>query len=163
MRYLPVVAIGSLVLLAGCATTVTTTQAIPATTRPELAVQAVTASLAPNVDAPSDTTALLQAAVLKSAEAHHGGTMPIDLKLVVTQYDVASGGARLFGGIFMGSNKLTVNVEVDDAHDGNVIGRYDVTREANPGGAGAFYDQAKATIDAAAAGVIQGLYGTTAN
>jgi hypothetical protein len=49
---------------------------------------------------------------------------------------------------------------VPDAQSGAVEGHHDVLRESNPGGYGAFYDQPEATINSAAEGIIDGLYGS---
>lgn len=147
-------------LLAACSTAVYTRQEIPAATRQSIVVKEATAEVAKDVLAPPDTGPKLVAAVLKVASAHANGSTPIKLKMTVVRYEMVDSGMRFVTGMFGGSNKLYVTVDVLDGQDGTVIGHYDVLREANPGGYGAFYDQVQATIEATADGVVDGLYGT---
>lgn len=159
MKRLLLSLVGCLVMVA-CSTEIYTRQDIPAATRQNMAVKDATAEVANGVLAPLDTGQKLVAAVLKAASTRTNGSTPVTLKMTVVRYEMVSGGMRLFTGMFGGSNKLYVTVDVLDGQDGTVVGHYDVLREANPGGYGAFYDQAEATIQAAADGVVDGLYGT---
>jgi len=89
------------------------------------------------------------------------GSMPVKIQIAVTEFDIQSGAARFFIGVFAGSNKMTVAVKIMDMM-GNTIADFDVQRSANPGGYGAFYSQTQATIDAVAdgvAGVLGGMSG----
>jgi len=148
-------------LLAACSTEIQTHQEIPTAIRQGMAVKEATAEVAKDVLAPPDTGPKLAAAVLKAASARANGSTPIKLKMTVVRYEMVNGGMRFFTGMFAGSNKLYVTVDVLDGETGAVIGHYEVLREANPGGYGAFYNQVEATIDAAADGVVDGLYGTS--
>jgi len=146
--------------LAACSTQIYTQQEIPTATRQSMVVKEATAEVAKDVLAPPDIGSKLVKAVLTAASDRANGSMPVNLKMTVVRYEMVSGEMRLFTGMFGGSNKLYVAVDVLDGRNETVIGHYDVLREANPSGYGAFYDQAQATIDAAAAGVVDGLYGT---
>ena len=86
------------------------------------------------------------------------GTVPVRIQMSVTEFDIQSGAARFFIGVFAGSNKMTVTVKITDTM-GNTIADFDVQRSANPGGYGAFYSQTNATIDAIADGVADVLGG----
>jgi hypothetical protein len=147
-------------LLAACSTEIHTTQDITAATRQNIAVQDATAGIASGVLAPPDTGQKLAQAVMKLTSAHAAGSAPAKLKMTIVRYEMVSGGMRLLTGAFAGSNKLYVSVDVLDGQTGAVEGHYDVLRESNPGGYGVFYDQAEATINAAADGVVDGLYGS---
>lgn len=147
-------------LLAACSTEIYSRQEIPAATRQNMAVKDATVEVANGVLAPPDIGPKLVQAVLKAASARANGSTPINLKMIVVRYEMVSGGMRFFTGVFSGSNKLYVTVDVLDGQDGTVVGHYDVLRESNPGGYGAFYDQTQATVESAADGVVDGLYGT---
>jgi hypothetical protein len=150
--------LGATALLAACATTVKTSQPINSQIQESALVKEATADVAPGVTVPPDTTTKLEAAVLKAASEHAGGSKPVKLKMSITLWSVRDAGTRFIAGAFAGSNKLDVAVDVIDLQNGAVIGHYDVQRRSNPGGYGTFYDQGEATIDQAAKGVIEGLY-----
>lgn len=155
-RFVP--ALAALFLLAGCATTIKTSQALDSQTQASVIVKEVTANLAPDVKAPADTPQKLEEAVMNAASAHTDGTTPVKLSMTITLWSVRDAGTRFVGGALAGSNKMDVSVDVIDASGGNVIGHYEVQRRSNPGGYGMFYDQAQATITEGAKGVIEGLY-----
>jgi len=149
----------SAALLAACSTTIKNGQTIPQAVQGDVALAEAVAQIGSGVTVPTDVPHRLEQAVMKQAAQRPTGKVPVKLNMTITQYDIASNGARLFAGAFMGSNKLYVAVDVLDAQSGAVLGHYDVEREANPGGYGAFYDQVQATIDETAEGVVNGLYG----
>jgi len=157
------VVIGIAFVLAACSTTINTSQAVPDSARANLIVKQATVSADQGVAVPADVPSRLEQAVMKVAASHGSGTMPTNLRITITKYDVVSGGTRFFAGAFAGSNKLYTAVDVLDSGTGQTIGRYEVKREANPGGYGVFYDQAQATIEAAADGIVEGLYGASSS
>jgi hypothetical protein len=155
-----IVAVVAVIALSACSTTISTTTDIPAATRTNVAVKETATKIGDGVSVPADVPARLEQAVMRAATQRSGGQMPIKLAMTITRYEVVDPGVRFFAGAFAGSNKLYVAVDVIDASNGNVLGQYTVQRAANPGGYGAFYDQAQATIDGAADGVLEGLYGS---
>ena len=118
--------------------------------------------VASGIDIPADIAGRLQQAVIERAAAHTGGMRPAAMKITITQFNVASVAARFFGGALAGSNKLYVCVEVVGS-DGATLGRFEVAREANPGGYGIYFDQTQSTINDTAKGVMDGLYGAKPN
>ena len=159
MKRLLTAMIGCL-LLAACSTEIYTQQPLPAAMHDNIAVKNATAQIQSGVLAPPDTAPKLVDDVTKLLAAHPSGLQPVTLKMTVVRYEIVSGTMRFFTGMFSGSNKLYVSVDVVDANTGALIGHYDVLRESNPGGYGAFYDQDSATVQSAAEGVVDGLYKT---
>lgn len=154
----------ALLALSACSTAVVPQQAIPSDIQSKLQVSETKATVAEGLEAPNDLGQKLESAVQAALAAKkQKGTQPVKLQIRITTYEIASSAARAFIGAFAGSNKLYASVDVVDVQSGTVIGKFDVQREANPGGYGAFYDQAQATIDAAAQGIADGVYpaGTT--
>ena len=101
-----------------------------------------------------NTRQALESNVIGSLE----GTIPVKLQIAVTEFDIQSGAARLFVGVFAGSNKMTAAIKVIDG-TGKTVAEFDVQRSANPGGYGAFYSQTGATFDAVADGIAEVLSG----
>jgi hypothetical protein len=151
--------LGAALLLSACATTIKQSQPVDSAAQATALVQTATAQVASGVVVPPGTAQKLEQAVLKEAGARAAGTTPVKLKMTITRWDVTDAGTRFLIGAMRGSNKLDVAVDVVDLKSGQTIGHYDVQRRANPGGYGTFYDQAEATIDQGAKGVIEGLYG----
>ncbi len=162
MRFM--VAVAAVLVLSACSTTIVPTQEMSAAARSDLKVASIKANVASGVEAPTDLDARLEQAVQKAIAAKNpSGRTDAKVAIVVTRYEVVSGGARALMGALAGANKLYASVSVSDAHTGATIGKFNVERDSNPGGYGMFYDQAQATIDAAAEGIVDGLYGTGEN
>ncbi len=124
--------LAALFVLAGCSTTVKTSQPMSASVQSGMTV--------------AETTAVF-------------GTK-VRLKMTITRYTLVNAGARALIGAMAGSNYLNVDVAVESVESGEVVGRYSVERESNPGGYGIFYSQANGLINEAAKGVAQGLSGS---
>jgi hypothetical protein len=150
----------ALVALAGCSTTIKTSQEIAPNVRASVTVEEATAIYATGVTGPDEVAPKLQQAVLAAASKRSGGSSQVKLKITITDYKLVNAGMRALIGAMGGSNTLNVEVEVVDAASGRTIGRYEVKRDSNPGGYGIFYSQADALIDETAKGVVEGLYGT---
>ncbi len=146
-------------LIAACSTTVETRLGAPMDeTGSALKINSVKVVPGATIVSPS-VLAKLEAAVRSKLAERPQGDRAANLQLTVTKYKIVKGGSRFFAGAFAGANKMFVSVKATDL-DGQTLADFDVKREANPGGYGAFYDQAEATIDAVAQGVVDALHGT---
>ncbi|WP_169545123.1 DUF4410 domain-containing protein [Novispirillum itersonii] len=151
----------ALLALSACSTAVVPQQAIPSDVQSKLRVSEVKATVSAGVQAPADLDRKLEKAVQAALAAKKPqGVQPARLVIRITKYEIVDGAARVFVGVFAGSNKLYASVDVVDVQSGAVIGRFDVQRNSNPGGYGAFYDQSQATIDEAAEGIANGIFPT---
>jgi len=149
------------ILLAGCSTKINTTQEIAPSVRGNLVLDDVSAAYGPGVTGPAEVAPRLAEEVRKAAPSASGGGTPVKLRITITNYDLVNAGARALAGAFAGDNKLSVDVEVVNAASEEVVGRYEVRRESNPGGYGIFYSQAGALITETAKGIVAGLYGSS--
>ncbi len=149
----------AVLFLAGCATSVEVSQPIDSQVQASVAVQEAAVQVAEGVAVPEGTEQKLIDAVMKEAGERTAGETPVKLNMTITLWEVKGGGTRALAGALAGSNKLDIAVEVVDASSGDVIGAYNVSRRANPGGYGMFYDQAQGTINEGAEGVVEGLFG----
>ena len=140
--------------LAACSTKVERHTPAPAVITSGVTVSSIESSAVGGV--PGDVPHKLETAIYSKLSGHAAGGTPVKLKVTVTKYDIKSGGTRFIGGALAGSNKMTASVEVLDA-SGTTIDSFTVERSSNPGGYGMFYDQATATIDAVAEGIVDGL------
>lgn len=148
-------------VLAGCSTSVTTEEQIPSAVRADLKVVAVQVAVQDDVDAPKDLAPRLEAAVREAIAARkRSGASAVRLELRVTDFRIANRVARLAVGPFAGNDRLAVDVSVIDAAKGAEIGRFTVERHALGGRLAALMNRAQATIEAAAEGVADGLFGT---
>jgi hypothetical protein len=155
-----VIIIALAMALSACSTAVVPKQAISSAIRADLKVVDVTVTGANGADVPEDVGPRLEKAVrLAIADRKPSGTTAVKLTVLVTRFEIVSGAARLFAGALPGSNKLNATVEIRDAQSGAIIGTFDVKRSANPGATGVLYSQTQGTIDAAATGVAEGIYG----
>ena len=151
-----VVAIAAGLLLAACATTVAQHVAVPA--------EAVGALQVTSVSAAAQTGMLphvppkLEQAVQTELRKRKPGTKPASLKLAITRFQMVGSSGYFWAGAFAGSSYIDVNVSVIGA-DGAQIATFDVRREANPGGFGAFYDHETDMVQKTATAIVQTLYG----
>lgn len=146
-------------LLAGCATKINTSQAIDSSVQQNLVLKDATAAYGQGVAGPAEVAPRLEKEVKQLASSRGGSGTPVTLRMTVSHYHLVNAGVRALAGAFGGDNEMSVNVEVLDANE-QVIGKYSVRRESNPGGYGIFYSQADALITETAKGVVAGLYGT---
>jgi hypothetical protein len=153
--------VAALTVLAGCSTTIKTSQEMPSSVRSGIVVREATATYGSGASGPEEVAPRLEQAVLKATAARSGSGTQIKLKMTITNYELVNAGTRALVGALAGSNKLDVDVEVLDIATGKTVGHYEVQRESNPGGYGIFYSQATALIDEAAKGVVEGLYGSS--
>jgi hypothetical protein len=139
--------------LAACSTTVTTRQALePATVR---ALKVDSVEVMSSLDAvPTEAQAQLKKAVIDRLAKMPTGVTPARVRITITEYQVASGTARMFAGALAGANRMTVSVNVV-VDEGKQLAEFDVTRSANPGGYGVFFDQQAEMINAVADGVAE--------
>ncbi|SRR6266404_2865718 len=145
----------ALLTLAACVTTVEPRVAVPENLKSTLNVSKIDVT---TINGVSQTVAnKLADAVREELNKRQTGPTLVDLNLQVTKFNVVSGGMRFFTGAFSGSNTMNVTVRVFDP-DNTQLADFDVRREANPGGYGAFYDQEAATIRATAEGIVETLY-----
>ena len=152
--------LAALFVLAGCSTTVKTSQPMSASVQSGMTVAETTAVFATGATGPAEVVPMLEAAVMKAVAARNSSGTKVRLKMTITRYTLVNAGARALIGAMAGSNYLNVDVAVESVESGEVVGRYSVERESNPGGYGIFYSQANGLINEAAKGVAQGLSGS---
>lgn len=146
-------------LIAGCSTKINTSQQIDSSVRQNIELKDVSAAYGGGVTGPAEVAPRLEQEVRMAAPKGKTGENPVSLKVTITNYELVNAGVRALAGAFGGDNKLSVDVEVLNASD-EVIGKYSVQRESNPGGYGIFYSQAGALITETAKGIVAGLYGS---
>jgi uncharacterized lipoprotein YmbA len=142
--------------LAACSTTITTHQPMPAEMVGNLQVTAI--RVASNVEVPTTIGDRLKAAVEQELAKRSSGHTPVTLNLQINEYRVSNQGTRAVIGAIAGSNFVAVAVEVRDGAD-QLRASFDVRRESNPGGYGAFYNQEAAMLTATAEGIVAALSG----
>lgn len=152
--------LAALFVLAGCSTTVETSQPMSNEVKSGVTVTEATAAFDANATGPTEVVPMLEAALKKEIAARHSSGPNVRLKMTITRYTLVNAGVRALAGAMAGSNYLNIDVTVESVESGEAVGRYSVERESNPGGYGIFYSQANALIDEAAKGVAQGLYGS---
>ncbi|OSQ38872.1 DUF4410 domain-containing protein [Thalassospira mesophila] len=144
-------------VLGACSTAIETRTAMPEDIQHNLAVDDVLVT-APSTDIEKAVLERLKTAVEQGFAAEVKGAKPVHVNITVNDFKVQSGAGRFFLGALMGANHMDVSVQVtDDA--GVELAVFDVRREANPGGLGAFYSQTNATIDETAKGVVAAVMG----
>jgi hypothetical protein len=147
-------------LLAACSTTVNTTQSLaPSIVGTMKFGQVRVTSRVLGVSSP--TMEDLQTAVQSRLNAMPQGSMPVTVDLDITAFDIVSGEMRAFIGVFGGDNRMDVAVKVTDAA-GKTVTQFQISRSANPGGYGMFYDQKQATIEVVANAIADTLAGRVA-
>ncbi|CAA7617825.1 hypothetical protein [Magnetospirillum sp. SS-4] len=146
--------------VSACSTTISQRMALPSEHRASLAVAKIEAT-ANVIGVMTDISVKLEKAVAAELAKRPQGNKLISLKLDIRDMRVASTASRFFAGAFAGGNRMLVSVKVFDVASNALVADYDVRRESNPGGYGAFYDQEEATIREAAEGIVKTLYGET--
>ena len=144
--------------LGACSTAIETRTAMPEKIQHSLVVDEVQVTAARSVDIEQAALERLKTAVENGFARQIKGTEPVHVSVSVNDFKIQSGAGRFFLGALMGANYMDVSVVVtDDA--GVTLAEFDVRREANPGGYGAFYSQTDATIDETAEGVVAAVMG----
>jgi len=134
----------ALVVLGACSTTVQEPPAVnntagsaPALT--QVQVQAVSATT--QIGMEDQHLRQLESEVREEVSKRPNQGRPVNVAMTVTEFNVKSGGARFVGGMFVGSNKMRVTVQLNDPDSDALIREFQVSRSSNPGGYGMFYDQ----------------------
>lgn len=147
-------------VLGACSTAIETRTAMPQNIQHDLVVDEVVVSAEKSVKIEQSALDRLKTAVENGFAAQISGTQPVHVSLNVKDFKIQSEAGRLFLGAFMGANYMDVRVVVtSDA--GMTLAEFDVRRESNPGGYGAFYSQTDATVDETAEGIVNAVMGKT--
>jgi len=154
-RVLVLLAISLLVI--ACSTTVTTRQALQQNVAKTLKYEQIDV-VRGNTGITTEEMQRLKTSLGVRLSKLPQGNLPVKLQLTVVDFSVESTGTRVFAGALAGSNKMTVAVRVTDG-TGAALADFDVVRESNPGGYGAFYAQKAATIDSVADGITEFMSG----
>lgn len=155
MRMILIVAIS--LLVTACSTTVNTRQALQPSAVGTLKYEEIDV-VRGNTGITNEEMQRLKTSVGDRLAKLPQGNLPVNLQVTVVEFSVESGGTRFFAGALAGSNKMTVAVKVTDTM-GTGVADFDIVRESNPGGYGAFYDQKAATIDTVADGIAEVMSG----
>lgn len=140
--YLILISMSLLIINYGCATNVLVKQKLPSEYATQLNIKHYDISYKPDISIPEKLKNILnQKFAAKISEINKNKPNKfVYFSVEINKVNIASKGATLLAGAFVGNNSLHGSVTIFDFETNSIIGEYRIEADRNYGGYSAFFD-----------------------